>query len=350
MRVSRLARLAKGEAFGMKAKLHEALGIDLRVIDAALQDVVDSDDDLPADSPVRGHVLRLIRAGGKRLRPILVLVGSRFGRKPSGPYVMRTAAVMEYLHTASLIHDDIIDRSALRRGIATLHNLTDVHTAVYIANYMMARAVEWAAGIGERQPTEEDETEENVRYCSELVSIIPELCLGEYVQLRDRFNFDMTMEDYVRKTRSKTALLMAHCLKAGAKAAEADEDVAQLLFDYGEALGMAFQIRDDVLDFTASESAIGKPPGSDLRNGNVTLPVLYALEDPVIAAFVRTLGEKEPDDRFRTAVRMIRDSSGPSRALETANRYVESAHSILCRLSDLPASRDLRVLGDYFSG
>ncbi len=333
----------------MKAKLHEALAIDLDAVDAALRNVVDSDDDLPADSPVREHVLRLIRAGGKRLRPIMVLVGSRFGSKPSGPYVMRTAAVMEYLHTASLIHDDIIDRSALRRGVPTLHNVTDVHTAVYIANYMMARAVEWAAGASERQPTEEDETDENVRYCTELVSIIPELCLGEYVQLRDRFNFDMTMEDYMRKTRSKTALLMAHCLKAGAKAAEADESVAQLLFDYGEALGMAFQIRDDVLDFTESESAIGKPPGSDLRNGNVTLPVLYALENPAIAAFVRSLSEDDTDDRFRTAVRMIQDSGAPGRALETANRYVESAQATLHRLADIPASRDLQVLGSYFA-
>jgi len=333
----------------MGTKLHEALAIDLEAVDAALRDVVDSDADLPADSPVREHVLRLIHAGGKRLRPIMVLVGGRFGSKPSGPYVMRTATVMEYLHTASLIHDDIIDRSALRRGVPTLHNVTDVHTAVYIANYMMARAVEWAAGASERQPTEEDETDENVCYCTELVSIIPELCLGEYVQLRDRFNFDMTMEDYMRKTRSKTALLMAHCLKAGAKAAAADEGVAQLLFDYGEALGMAFQIRDDVLDFTESESVIGKPPGSDLRNGNVTLPVLYALEDQAIAAFIRSLGEDDTDDRFRMAVRMIRDSGAPGRALEKANRYVESAQAILHRLADMPASRDLQVLGSYFT-
>jgi len=330
-------------------KLHEALGIDPKLIEDALENVVDSDTDLPADSPVREQVLRLIRAGGKRLRPMMVIVGSRFGGNPMEPNVMRTAAVMEYLHTASLIHDDIIDRSSLRRGVPTLHTVTDVHTAVYIANYMMARAVEWAAGASERQPAEDDETDENIRYCSELVSIIPELCLGEYVQLRDRFNFDMTMEDYWRKTRSKTALLMAHCLKAGAKAAESDPHVAQLLFDYGEALGMAFQIRDDVLDFTETESAIGKPPGSDLRNGNVTLPVLYAMEDPAIAAFVRSLGEGASDAKFQRAIRMIQESGAPERALEMANRYVKSARAILSRLADMPASRDLQVLGSYFT-
>lgn len=332
----------------MGKSLNEALNIDLKAIHSALRDVVDSDSDLPSPSPIRDHVLKLIDAGGKRLRPMMVIVGSRFGQSVRRPIVMRTAAMLEYLHTASLIHDDIIDRSELRRGVPTLHTVTDVHTAVHVANYMMARAIEWATGIGDRRPGRDNDFDENIQYCMELVSIVPELCLGEYLQLRDRFNFDMTMDEYLKKTRSKTALLMAHCLKAGAKAAGADDEICGLLFDYGEAIGMAFQIRDDVLDYTQPESATGKPAGSDLRNGALTLPALYALEDPALAPILRSLSLDSSDEEFRRAIRLICESRAIDRSLELANAYVAASEAILDCLAAYPACRDLRVLSKHF--
>ncbi|CAM3943106.1 polyprenyl synthetase family protein [Cohnella lubricantis] len=335
----------------MGKPLSGALNIDLEAIQSALREVVNSDSDLPSPSPIRDHVLKLLDAGGKRLRPILVIVGSRFGQPVGKPIVMRTAVMLEYLHTASLIHDDVIDRSELRRGVPTLHSVTDVHTAVHVANYMMARAIEWTAGIGDGKPPDEggdSEFDETVQHSMELASIVPELCLGEYVQLRDRFNFDRSMDEYLSKTRSKTALLMAHCLRAGARAAGAEDEVCRLLFDYGEAIGMAFQIRDDVLDYTQPESAIGKPAGSDLRNGALTLPVLYALEDPALAPVLRSLRADSSDAEYREAIRLICDSGAIERSLELADLYVAASEAILDRLAAYPASRDLKVLSGYF--
>ena len=234
----------------------------------------------------------LINAGGKRLRPLMVVLGSRFGESGHEPAVMKTAVLLEYLHMASLVHDDIIDQSDMRRGRPTLHETTDVQTAVHIGNYMIARAIEWAAGHpgGDPDGSSENVSEDEAYRLAELAALVTELCMGEYDQLHHRFDFGLTMEQYLEKTRCKTALLMAHCLKAGAEAAHADAGTAERLFQFGESLGMAFQIQDDLLDFTKPKEAIGKPAGADLRNGNITLPVLYALNDPTLAPKIRQLG------------------------------------------------------------
>src|SRR5690606_35722613 len=134
--------------------------------------------------------------GGKRLRPMMVIVGSRFGN-PVTPQqndrVMRTAGMLEYLHMASLVHDDIIDGADQRRGVPTTHKATDIRTAVLIANYMMVRAVEWAVPGAESAEAEADSADHACR-CAELAGMVTELCRGEYSQLYHRFDFEMTME------------------------------------------------------------------------------------------------------------------------------------------------------------
>lgn len=323
-------------------KLHEALGINLDTINGILADVVQTDADLSSSSLVSRHIHELIAAGGKRLRPMMVIVGGRFGTDGYTEDVLQTAAVAEYYHMASLVHDDIIDRSDLRRGKPTLHKLTDTRTAVLIANYMMTRSLEWAMDRTRRKYGKIDN-----RYGA-FASTAIRLCLGEYGQLHNRFNFDLTLEQYLEKTKNKTAVLMAACLKAGAEAARADEETRRLLYDFGEALGMSFQIRDDVLDFTQSAEAIGKPAGADLRNGNITLPVLYALEDPKLEPAIRSLDAHSTEEQFQSVVKKIADSPAMDRTLAMSAAYLHTAEEQMKKLSAHPAHKDLCSLLHYF--
>lgn len=262
---------------------------------------------------------------------------------------MKLAAAAEYMHMASLVHDDIIDESDLRRGMPTLHETTGIEAAVHIGNYMMSRALEWAAsGAEAHEGREASASEEEQERAAELTSIISELCLGEYQQLANRFNFDLTLEQYLDKTRRKTALLMAACLSAGAKAAEASDHVVRLLYEFGEAVGMAFQIRDDVLDFRQPREVIGKPAGADLRKGNITLPVLLAMEDRETNALIRRLHADSSEEEMSEAIQRIMDSDAPERSLAFSRTYAVKAQEAIEQLSDYPAYRDLLVLKDYF--
>lgn len=334
-------------------KLHKALHIDLAAVNEALEQAVRSDPDLAADSVIAESVVGLIRAGGKRLRPILAIVGSRFGPVSEPERTMKVAVILEYVHMASLIHDDIIDDSDLRRNEPTVHVRTSIPEAVHIANYMMARAVEWAAE-GEDEARAEAEAEarsadrKQVARGMALADLITQLCLGEYQQLRHRFDFDMTLDRYLEKTRNKTAVLMANCLRAGAESAEAEEPVCEQLYAFGEALGMAFQIRDDMLDFVQSEDVIGKPVGADLRNGNVTLPVLFALEHPALAAEIRALHDGSTDEEVRRVVARIAASDALDRTMALVQRYLAEAAERIGQLRHLPVHADLRVLLERF--
>lgn len=330
--------------------LHNRIGVDLDSFDRLLREVVSSDRDLPPSSVVLSSVMDLINAGGKRLRPLMVVLGSRFGESGHEPAVMKTAVLLEYLHMASLVHDDIIDQSDMRRGRPTLHETTDVQTAVHIGNYMIARAIEWAAGHpgGDPDGSSEDVSEDEAYRLAELAALVTELCMGEYDQLQHRFDFELTMEQYLEKTRCKTALLMAHCLKAGAEAAHADAGTAKRLFQFGESLGMAFQIRDDLLDFTQPKEAIGKPAGADLRNGNITLPVLYALNDPALAPRIRQLGPHSAAADMDDVIHRIAASGAIKQSEELARSYAEHARRMIGDFADHPAWRDLQALLHYF--
>lgn len=334
----------------MQMNIHNQMGVDLASFDNLLREVVTSDRDLTPPSVVLSSVIDLIDAGGKRLRPLMVVLGSRFGESGHDPAVMKTAVLLEYLHMASLVHDDIIDQSDMRRGLPTLHETTDVQTAVHIGNYMIARAIEWAAGNpnDESDRSSDGVSEEDAYRLAELAALVTELCMGEYDQLHHRFNYELTLEQYLEKTRCKTALLMAHCLKAGAEAAKADARTAERLFQFGESLGMAFQIRDDLLDFTKPKEAIGKPAGADLRNGNITLPVIYALNDPALAPGIRQLGPHSAAADMNEVIYRIAASSAIEQSEALARSYAEQAQRMIGDFTDHPAQHDLQVLLHYF--
>lgn len=318
--------------------LPDALQMDMNLLDEQLYYVIRTDPDLSEQSIIHQSIHDLIEAGGKRLRPILTLVGSRFGVEPESPLVYELAAMLEYIHMASLIHDDMIDRSEVRRNMPALHVQIGIAPAVHIANYMMARVMEWAASL----------TGHPTHFTKTLANLVTKLCLGEYQQLHTRFNFNVTIEDYLTKSNHKTALMIATCLQAGSFAAQADDQIGKLLYEYGQYVGLAFQIRDDVLDFTSTEQALGKPAGADLLNGNVTLPVLYALEIPKLASYIRALNRLTPDIEVREVIKMIATSSAIERSLDLAAYYANEAELIIDQLTAYPAYQDLLTILHYF--
>ncbi|UHA75567.1 polyprenyl synthetase family protein [Paenibacillus sp. 481] len=319
--------------------LSEPLHISLRKINRHLERIILFDRDLPSRSIIARNVLGLIRAGGKRLRPMMTIVGSRFGQHAESNEIYRLAAALELIHVASLIHDDILDQAPMRRGEPALHYKTDVYTAVHIGNYVMCRIIElMTAYSSEVEP-----------YLHNLTSVTTaQLCLGEYQQMQHRFNFDVTLDQYWEKTRNKTAHLMASCLQLGASISKADTDVIQQLYTFGDCIGMAFQVHDDVLDFAQSAAKLGKPAGTDLRNGHITLPVMLAMEHQPIADKLRRLHANAPATAFDEAVALIRESDALDRALEMSNRFMDQAWGITEELHSFPASHDLQHIWTYF--
>ncbi|AIQ44851.1 heptaprenyl diphosphate synthase [Paenibacillus sp. FSL R7-0273] len=322
-------------------KLHEALNIDLNQINREIENLVARDKDVPKKSQLAQSILELVGSGGKRLRPLMVIVGGRFGRKPDGRRTLQLAAAAEFIHAASLIHDDIIDDAELRRGGAALHVKTGVLSAVHIGNYMSARVIELLSKY----------TGDKDRYVHDLSSVATaQLCLGEYQQMEHAFDYDLTLEQYLEKSLNKTAMLMATCLRVGALSTESPDEVAQLLYRFGEALGMSFQIQDDLLDFTQSAEKLGKPAGSDLRHGQVTLPVLFALQDPALAPAIRRIGPDSSEEEVAYVLNLVTGSDALARTAEVSQSYLDQAAAIVQELSSYPAHADLQTLLQYFAG
>lgn len=325
----------------MKLKLDEALDIPLRSVDREIENIVKHDKDVPRSSTLAKSIIDLVRSGGKRVRPLMVIVGSRFGPSPDERKIWRLAAAAEFIHAASLIHDDIIDDSPVRRGQKALHVKIGINEALHVGNYMSARVIELISVY----------SADRERYVYDLSSLATtQLCLGEYQQLVHLYDYNVTVEEYLEKSRNKTAQLMATCLRIGAQAAGANEETADLLYSFGEKLGMAFQIRDDILDFTQSAEKLGKPAGSDLRKGQVTLPVLYALQDEELAPSIRAISADTPAEVTDLVIAAIQHSDALQKSECLSSQYLDEARDIINRLSHYPAHRDLLVLLQYFGG
>ncbi|GAA0134666.1 heptaprenyl diphosphate synthase component II [Paenibacillus sp. YSY-4.3] len=322
--------------------LNAQLGISLRAVDKEIENMVKFDKDVPRSSELARSILELIRSGGKRVRPLMVIVGSRFGPAPDEGKVWRLAAAAEFIHAASLIHDDVIDDSPVRRGDKAMHIKLGINRAIHVGNYMSARVIELISVY----------SAERERYAYELSSLVTtQLCLGEYQQLSHLFDYDVTVDQYLEKSKNKTAQLMAACLRIGALSAGADEQTADLLYSFGEKLGMSFQIRDDILDFTQSSEKLGKPAGSDLRSGQVTLPVLFALQDAGLAARIRAIGAHTPAGYTNEVITAIQSCGALQKTEALSKQYLDEAQQIINRLSGgYPAHRDLEALLGFFGG
>lgn len=260
-----------------------------------------------------------LAAGGKRFRPLLTLLCARRGETLAEP-VLRAAAAVELLHMATLVHDDVLDRAELRRGRPTVAYQYGAATAVSVGNYLLARAFSKLVGAGD--PSAVDLLSATAVGLSE----------GEVLQRAEAHDVRIDEAAYLRRCERKTADLFAAACSLGALLSGVP-DVAPVVGDYGRRIGLAFQIFDDILDCSGDQAATGKRPGTDVRDGTITLPMLYALEvRPELAEPLRRPDSSEDD--VATVLRAVAETGALERARGVALRYIEEARSVLAACPD----------------
>jgi len=309
--------------------MYSYLNSDINAIEKELESTIE------AQSPLlRQASLHTLHAGGKRIRPVFVLLGGKFGQYDIN-VIKNVAVPLELIHMASLVHDDVIDDAEIRRGQPTIKAKWDNRIAMYTGDYIFARALEL---IGEIK---------NPLAHQILADTIVELSVGEIEQIKDKYNFDQNLRDYLRRIKRKTALLIAASCQLGAVASGVEEGVHKNLYRFGYYVGMSFQITDDVLDFTSTEQELGKPAGSDLLQGNITLPVLYAMRDANIYEKLKKINENSTSNEFQEVLTQIKQSGAIEKSLEISDRYLAKALAILEELPPNKAKKTLRDIAKF---
>ncbi|MFM6324557.1 MAG: solanesyl diphosphate synthase [Microcystis panniformis] len=278
----------------------------------------------------------LFEAGGKRLRPAIVLLVSRATMldRDITPRHRRLAEITEMIHTASLVHDDVVDEAELRRGVPTVNSLFDNRVAVLAGDFLFAQSSWYLANL------------DNLEVVKLLSEVIRDFAEGEIQQGINRFDTSISLEAYLEKSYYKTASLIANSAKAAGVLSEQSAEVNHHLYNYGRNLGLAFQIVDDILDFTSPTEVLGKPSGSDLISGNITAPALFAMEEnPYIEVLIEREFSQEGD--IEKALDFIHSSQGIPRSKELANQYGQSALKHLDCLASSPSKEVLIELVDY---
>ncbi len=291
--------------------------VDKNLLDMKIKDIIDYDESLP--DKYRKQLYHLLFSSGKRLRPIFTVLGSYFG-KANKDVVYILAAIFELIHTASLIHDDIIDKACMRRGKPTLHIENGVYNTIILGDYLVTLCSDYISKLNF----------EEFYYDSFKLT---DLCESEIKQQSLLFNFDITFDDYINKTKNKTALLIAASLLGGAKLADVEYKTLKMLYTYGINLGISFQIIDDILDFTQDTCQLGKPNGADLINGNITLPVIFALKDKVINKKIRSLTKNAPINDFNECINYISKSKAITKSKKISEKYLKKAKSAIRKLN-----------------
>lgn len=281
----------------------------------------------------------LIEAGGKRLRPMLVLAAAHICGYDKGEDHRKLAATVEFIHTATLLHDDVVDESKQRRGRPTANLLWDNKSSVLVGDYLFARAFQLMV-----EPN-------NMRVLDILANASATIAEGEVLQLTAAQDLSTTEDTYIKVVRGKTAALFSAATESGAVIAGAEAQAVQALFTYGDALGIAFQIADDLLDYGGTSAAIGKNTGDDFRERKLTLPVIkaVALADDAERAFWRRtieLGDQGDGD-LEQALAFMQKHGALEAARADAFAYAATAREALAALPAHPLRDLLSDLADY---
>jgi octaprenyl-diphosphate synthase len=285
-----------------------------------------------------GHYLQA--SGGKRLRPALLLLSARCAGG-DGSSAVRLGAVVEMIHAATLVHDDVIDAADTRRGRPSANARWGNHTCVLAGDWLYMQAFQIAL------------RERNFQILDLLIGLTQMMVEGELMQLERIGRIDLTEADCMELVDRKTARLFSVCARLGAIIGGAGDALQEKLGDYAWNIGMAFQLVDDVLDFTAREKTLGKPVGGDLREGKVTLPVVYALERARpderrrIETVLRERGYGEVP--FSEALTILERNCGISRVRERARLFTERAKGIIAEVPESPYQRALFSVTDLIT-
>jgi heptaprenyl diphosphate synthase len=324
-----------GGVEGLEARPQGVFGpvaVDLETIEAGLRSLIERDPD-----EVARPMADLVAAGGKRIRPALVLLAAKCGR-----YDIRTltpaAIAVELTHAATLVHDDVIDRAQVRRGRPTVAAQLGDEAAIVVGDFYFAKAYEQAA------------LTDSPEVVAILARAVMDICAGEVRQQGIRHHYGTDVDEYMRRIGAKTATLLAACCDIGALLGGIDQSRRSALSNYGRLLGLAFQIADDVLDYEGSEDEIGKPIGHDVAEGFATLPLMLAMDEGSTAAKLKKLlkpGREVSAQEALEVVDLVRASQGPQRAIERARELSSEARRELAAVGVGDASDALEALSTY---
>ncbi len=269
--------------------------------------------------PVADAMEQILDAGGKRLRPALVFLAASLGSPQGMDDVVRAAMAIEFIHNATLIHDDLIDGAPTRRGLRTIHESLGPNPAIIIGDYYFAKGANLMSQIG------------NPSIDALLSQTVMTICFGEMLQLTSQRRYDQSLDEYYAKIERKTAVLLAASTYCGAVLAGLNEAQVEAIRRFGRLLGMSFQIADDVLDYLATEEEVGKPVGNDLKQGTVTLPLMLARHDPSVDGRLDAILGKAmlQDSDYAEVVRIVRGSRGIEESYGYAKAFGDKARAEL---------------------
>lgn len=313
------------------ANLYGYLRKDLQDIEKTLTETIE------AEHPIlREASLQLLQAGGKRIRPVFVLLSAHFGNYNENRESIKSVAVaLELIHMATLVHDDVVDDAELRRGKPTIKHLYGNRVAMYTGDYILARALEVITTV-------------NIPNIHRLLSkTLVKVVEGEISQIKDKYNVDQDLRDYLRRIKRKTALLIATSCKLGAIASGADTKSANRLYRYGYNVGMSFQIIDDILDFTASAEELGKPTGSDLIQGNITLPIFFAMNEEAFLNELRNVFSHRAqidENSIKKTLELLHQTDAIDKSYDISNLYLEKAMQSIHTLENNRAKKTLQTI------
>ncbi|WP_062235374.1 heptaprenyl diphosphate synthase component II [Fictibacillus sp. FJAT-27399] len=291
---------------------------------------------ISADHPILQKAgSQLLKAGGKRIRPVFVLLSAHFGEYDIRN-VKKVAAALETIHMASLVHDDVIDDAELRRGAKTVRAEYDNKVAMYTGDFLFAKAIEMMTNVSQ------------IAAHQVLSYSMKEMCLGEIQQIKEQFDLDQNIRQYLRRIKRKTALLIAISCQLGAIASNASVQLQRQLYRFGYSVGMAYQITDDILDFTATEKELGKPAGGDLKQGNITLPVFYAMDQiPELKGSIQRYYQTWDEGEFSGIIAQIKKSGSIQKASMAAQSYLADAFAAADQLPAGQARNSMIKIAKY---
>jgi octaprenyl-diphosphate synthase len=316
------------------SQIYQLVEEDLAKVESLIRSVTE------VDSPHLAELLDYsLKGGGKRIRPVLTLLAGKFYRYDLDRLLPMATAV-ELMHTSTLVHDDAIDNSTVRRSRPTINSLWGEDKAVLLGDYLFAKAGEFAALTG------------NLRVIRLFAQTLQVISSGELEQTFDAFNLEQSRDRYFERISAKTASLFSLAAESGAILSQAPEESIKILKEYGCNLGIAFQIVDDILDFVGTEEEMGKPIGSDLAQGTLTLPAMLLLErhpedNPVKELFHnRDMPEGDKKKKINQAIELVSQSSIINQCYEVASGYGARACQNLKLLPDSPSRQVLADLAD----
>lgn len=317
----------------LKEKIKALVATDLTEIEAALRDNLDPHYELV--EKIAGH---LLYSGGKRLRPLLMVLSARLCNY-NGTDDKKFSVLFEYLHAATLLHDDLVDEAAVRRGKKVAHLVFGNSETVLTGDFLLARSLSLAAAT--RKPD----------LISVIAKITEDMSQGEIQQLYNKGRLDLSEAEYTDVIERKTAVLIRGACHSGALIADADKQKADALIQYGYCLGIAFQLADDLLDYTADSESLGKETGADLREGKLTLPVIYALEkaDAGDRDEMKKIIENETFSKkeFAYLTKLLEKYDGLSYTKEKAIDNINKAKKALLVFEESETRQILELLADY---